>query len=60
LALLDGIVDRGSPVMANRDYALFKQLFDFGAAMRDQEGRGSIVRRGTRAEAPALLRSGVR
>lgn len=32
IVLLDEIVDRGSPVMANRVYALFKQLFEFGAA----------------------------
>lgn len=32
IALLDGIVDRGAPVMANRVYALLKQLFSFGAA----------------------------
>jgi len=30
--LLDDIVDRGSPVMANRLYALLKQLFEFAAA----------------------------
>ena len=32
VALLDEIVDRGSPVMANRVYALLKQLFEFAAA----------------------------
>jgi integrase len=31
VALLDEIVDRGSPVMANRVYALLKQLFEFAA-----------------------------
>lgn len=32
IALLDEVVDRGSPVMANRVYALLKQLFEFAAA----------------------------
>jgi len=32
IELLDGIVDRGAPVMANRVHALLKQLFEFGAA----------------------------
>ena len=32
VALLDEIVDRGSHVMANRVYALLKQLFEFAAA----------------------------
>ncbi|MEJ1966503.1 MAG: tyrosine-type recombinase/integrase [Gammaproteobacteria bacterium] len=32
VALLDEIVDRGAPVVANRIYALLKQLFEFGAA----------------------------
>ena len=31
-ALLDEIVDRGSPIAANRVYALLKQLFEFAAA----------------------------
>lgn len=32
IAFLDGIVDRGSPVTANRTYALLKQLFEWAAA----------------------------
>jgi integrase len=32
IALLDGIVDRGAPVSANRTHALLKQLFDWAAA----------------------------
>lgn len=32
VAFLDGIVDRGSPVTANRTYALLKQLFEWAAA----------------------------
>jgi integrase len=32
IALLDGMVDRGAPVSANRTYALLKQLFDWAAA----------------------------
>jgi integrase len=32
IALLDGIVDRGAPISANRTYALLKQLFDWAAA----------------------------
>lgn len=32
IAFLDGIVDRGSPVSANRTYALLKQLFEWAAA----------------------------
>lgn len=32
IAFLDGIVDRGSPVMANRTYALLKQFFEWAAA----------------------------
>jgi len=32
IAFLDGIVDRGSPVTANRTYALLRQLFDWAAA----------------------------
>jgi integrase len=30
--LLDGIVDRGAPVLANRTHAIVKQLFDWAAA----------------------------
>jgi integrase len=32
IALLDGIVDRGAPVTANRVYSLLKQCFEFAAA----------------------------
>jgi integrase len=32
ITLLDGIVDRGAPVSANRTHALLKQLFDWAAA----------------------------
>ncbi|MDA8348394.1 MAG: tyrosine-type recombinase/integrase [Pseudomonadota bacterium] len=32
IAFLDGIVDRGSPVTANRTYALLKQFFEWAAA----------------------------
>jgi integrase len=32
IALLDGIVDRGAPITANRTYALLNQLFDWAAA----------------------------
>jgi integrase len=32
IRLLDEIVDRGSPVQANRTYSLFKQCFEFAAA----------------------------
>jgi integrase len=32
IALLDGIVDRGAPISANRTHALLKQLFDWAAA----------------------------
>jgi integrase len=32
IALLDAIVDRGSPITANRTHALLKQLFDWAAA----------------------------
>jgi integrase len=32
IALLDGMVDRGAPVSANRTYSLLKQLFDWAAA----------------------------
>jgi integrase len=32
IAFLDGIVDRGSPVAANRTYALLKQFFEWAAA----------------------------
>jgi integrase len=32
VALLDGIVDRGAPISANRTHALLKQLFDWAAA----------------------------
>ena len=32
IAFLDGIVDRGAPVTANRTYALLKQLFEWAAA----------------------------
>lgn len=32
IELLDGIVDRGAPVTANRVHALLKQLFDWSAA----------------------------
>jgi integrase len=32
IRLLDGIVDRGAPISANRTHALLKQLFDWAAA----------------------------
>ncbi|MHB1870908.1 MAG: tyrosine-type recombinase/integrase [Steroidobacteraceae bacterium] len=32
IAFLDGIVDRGAPVAANRTYALLKQFFEWAAA----------------------------
>jgi integrase len=32
IELLDGIVDRGAPVLANRVHALLRQLFDWAAA----------------------------